>query len=689
MPGSGRSPRTDSAPRPAYRAPRPHRPAATLAAAMSTVLALTTAGTAAADAPGAADTSAATAIRLDPSYQQPEFEGWGTALIWFANVTGHWPEEQRAALADALFGEDGLRFTIARYNIGGGDSPETEPYMRAGGAVPGHWHRPDEFGPPDDPDEDWQEPAGWWDPADPEHWDHDADAAQLWWLEAARQRGADTFEAFSNSPPYFMTESGLTSGNTDPARDNLRPDQYEEFAAYLAGTVEHIEGDTGIDFASLSPVNEPNTDYWEAGGRQEGSHWDPASQARIVSAARAELDRRGLDTPIAAMDETNPTLFRTNWESYGAQTRADIGRLNVHTYGTDGRAGPRDIAKGSDTPLWMSEVDLGPSGIPQDFDAIEPGLALSERITDDLTQLEPGAWVLWQAIEDYENMRPDRENMNWGLIQVDFTPEDAATEPIRMNKKYYAMGNYSRFIEPGAHVIADDDPDTVAATGRAPGRVVVVHTNPSGAARDIDVDLGGFASVAGGATATPHTTSASRNLEEGAPIAVDGDHLRATVEAGSVTTFVIDGAEGVDPGQALIRPGSEYGLTGSASGLDLAAAEDGTVVQTGTPDGDAGHWTFQPAGDGWDSRTQYTIANAATGTVLSADGGELALAPPGSGADQRWMVSTTGQGEVTVVNAGNGLLLDVLGDSRDEGAPVGVWRPTTGANQVWDLAGAD
>ncbi|MFC4564315.1 RICIN domain-containing protein [Nocardiopsis mangrovi] len=52
------------------------------------------------------------------------------------------------------------------------------------------------------------------------------------------------------------------------------------------------------------------------------------------------------------------------------------------------------------------------------------------------------------------------------------------------------------------------------------------------------------------------------------------------------------------------------------------------------------------------------------------------------------MVSTTGQGEVTVVNAGNGLLLDVLGESYDEGAPVGVWRPTTGANQVWDLAEA-
>src|SRR4051812_16897153 len=38
------------------------------------------------------------AIRLDPSYQQPEFQGWGTALTWFANVTGGWPQAKKAEL---------------------------------------------------------------------------------------------------------------------------------------------------------------------------------------------------------------------------------------------------------------------------------------------------------------------------------------------------------------------------------------------------------------------------------------------------------------------------------------------------------------------------------------------------------------------------------------------------------------
>jgi hypothetical protein len=43
-------------------------------------------------------------------------------------------------------------------------------------------------------------------------WNWDADANQRWMLLAARDRGAHIFEAFSNSPPYWMTVSGRASG---------------------------------------------------------------------------------------------------------------------------------------------------------------------------------------------------------------------------------------------------------------------------------------------------------------------------------------------------------------------------------------------------------------------------------------------------------------------------------------------
>ncbi|MFI9209886.1 RICIN domain-containing protein [Streptomyces sp. NPDC053253] len=664
------------------RTASPRRPRSTsrLAALAAATALATTAFAAVGPGPtpaNAAETpAAALTVRLDPSYQHPAFQGWGTALAWFANVTGGWPDAQRNALADALYGADGLGFTIARYNIGGGDSPETTPYMRPGAAVPGYWNRPG------------AETPDWWDPNRADHWNPGADANQRWWLTAAKARGATTFEAFSNSAPYFMTNSGLVSGAADGWRDNLRSDQYDRFAAYLTGALQRAQSATGVTFDSLSPVNEPDTDYWHAGGRQEGSHWDPASQARMITTLRAALDAKGVTTPIASMDETNPGKFRSDWESYAPAVRDAVGRLNTHTYGTNGRTGVRDIAKGETTPLWMSEVDLGGS-VPQSFTSMSPALDLAQRVNDDIRELEPSAWVLWQAVEDYENMTPGRENSNWGLIQTDFTPADAATEPLRKNKKYWAMANYSRFVRPGARVVDTDDPQTLAAVRPGGNGVVVVHTNPTGEEREVTLNLDGFQTAAAGPVER-WTTDATRNLERGSDAAVSGGTLKATVGPGSVTTFVLPTVTGVNASATTAPTGTPRRLLSDHSGKALAVATVGgnsTVVQsTPAPADTAQQWTFTKlsAGD-WGSTAAYRITSAKTGKALSVSNGALTFASPGSSTAQQWIRSTTGDGHSTLINVASGRLLDVTGASTADGAPVGVYRPTTGGNQSWTL----
>ncbi|MFI5803897.1 glycoside hydrolase [Streptomyces sp. NPDC051561] len=677
-------PRTE--PRPHHRStprrsPRNRPAAAALAGACLATLSLPalTAPTASAaqsaptpqSAPAARSAPAPLNVRLDPSYQQPAFQGWGTALAWFANVTGGWPDSQRDKLADALYSADGLGFTIARYNIGGGDSPETAPYMRPGAAVPGHWNRPG----PQSPD--------WWNPDDPTHWNPDADANQRWWLTAAKARGAATFEAFSNSAPYFMTESGLTSGATNAWQNNLRPDQYGKFAAYLAGSVQRVQQSTGVTFDSLSPVNEPHTDYWRAGGRQEGSHWDPDAQARMVATLRSALDAKGSRLPIAAMDETNPQLFRTNWETYAPAVRSSVGRLNTHTYGTNGRTGARDIAKGESIPLWMSEVDVGGS-VPQSFTDMSPAFDLTRRINDDIRELEPRAWVLWQAVEDYENMTPAHENSNWGLIQTDFTPADAATEPLRKNKKYWAMANYSRFVRPGARVINTDDPNTLAALSPDGLGTVVVHTNPTGEEQDLTLDLAGFGTVGAGPVQR-HTTDATKDLRREGDVTTTGKSLKATVGAGSVTTFVLPGTAGVDPSATTAPLGGPRQLVNDHSGLALAVdAALAPVQRAADPADPAQQWTLSKLDTtDWGSTAAYRITHSTSGKALSVSGDTLTLATTGDSTGQQWIRSTGGDGRTTLVNRATGKLLDVTGESTTDGDPVGVYRPTTGANQSW------
>lgn len=419
-------------------------------------------------------------ITLHPELARPgtTFEGWGTALAWFAVVTGSYPDATRNQLADLLYGSDGLGFTIARFNIGGGNAPDTPPYLRTGAAVPGFWHQPAGASGKD-----------WWRPEDEAMWDWSADASQRWWLDAIRDRvKAPIFEAFSNSPPWFMTVSGRVSGAEKGTDDNLRAGQEAAFAAYLARVVDELQRRHHITFRTLSPVNEPNTDYWFAANTQEGAHWSPARQAAIIDATAAALAARGMNTVIAAMDETNSHTFLVNWEAYPAATRARIGQLNVHSYGTVHQTGVRDVARTSGIRLWMSENDTPGDKIPENFDDIRPALALAEHIVGDLKRLEPAAWVFWQAVE---TISPKPPGSNWGLIKMDLTAKPEGPHRIAVTTKYWAMANFSRYIRPGMQLVRVDDEDTVGAITNGGKELVLVHVNGGLSPRHLNVALPG------------------------------------------------------------------------------------------------------------------------------------------------------------------------------------------------------
>ncbi|MCK0472228.1 glycoside hydrolase [Halalkalibacter sp. APA_J-10(15)] len=626
-------------------------------------------------------------IQLDPSYQHEPFDGWGTALVWFANVIGGWPDEAKEELADLLFAEEGLHLNIGRYNIGGGDSPETEPYMRLGGAVPGYWNRPAEFGPPEDADESWEEQENWWDPSNPTHWDWQADEDQLWWVKAAMERGADTFEAFSNSPPYFMTQSGYTSGNFHSWDDNIKPDQIENFAKYLVRVVEYLEENEGVQFKTLSPINEPNNGYWGAGNRQEGANWAPETQAAMINAVYEQLSDSAVDTVVSAMDETNPSRFRYNWEHYDETTRANIGQLNVHTYWPAQRTSVRDIAKGVSTRLWMSEVDLGPSGIPQNHEDIRPALALSERIQTDIQELEPKAWVLWQAIEDEVNMNAEHENMNWGLIHVDFDPDDFEQLDYHINKKYYAMGQYSKFIRPGYQFINSNNRDALAAIDREQDQAVVVYTNHSAENEKVEIDLSAFGTITENAKAEVYVTSPSDNLAKKEERNVHDDSLTMNVQPQSITTFVISGVSGVNIDNAFLKEEQPYHFINKNSGkaLDIGTDNESIVQKTKENEEESQHWLLQKATNGFSHTEYYYIVHQSSGKVLTVNDGAI-LDEKDEGDDrQKWLLSTFGNGEYTLLNAETRTILEVGGQSTNEDAPVGVWNPNAGNHQIWQL----
>ncbi|MDN3239604.1 RICIN domain-containing protein [Glycomyces tritici] len=625
-------------------------------------------------------------VTLDPSYRGQEFEGWGTSLVWFANATGGYPDEIRNQLVDMVFGAEGLNLNIARYNIGGGNAPNIDnEYLRGGAsAVPGYWAAPEGT---------THEDKDWWDPENPEHWNWDADANQRWWIDQIKE-DVTHWEAFSNSPPYFQTVSGYVSGGFDANTDQIRTDSVDEFATYLTEVMAHVEAEHGIEFDTVDPLNEPNTNYWgtqlgadgvqPTGGGQEGAHAGPELQQLVINALAAQLSESELDTVISAMDETNPGKFTTNWNAYTEQSRANVEQMNVHTYGTGGRTGVRDLAKGADKPLWMSEVG-GAWTDGQDYTSMENGLGMATRITDDLRELEPSAWVLWQPIED-KNL-----GHSWGSIQLPFdcTAEDTLeTCGIETNTKYHTIRNFTHYIEPGDFIIGTDDTSTTAAV-KADGKgASVVYTNNAEGAVNVTLDLSKFGSVKRGATITPVVTSADGALVEGEPVRVRGDAATLTVPGKSVTTFIVEGVSGVDGDAAMVQDDHVYRFDGVQSGKSLAPSEDGTgiVLETDDAASAAQLWEVEQLTDGYSNRELYSITNAADGTRLAVSDEGLAVleeAEDDPAEAAQWYLSTTGDGTYVPVNRATGLVLDVWGEATADGSPVQTYTPTAASNQRW------
>ncbi|GJP86151.1 hypothetical protein CLOP_g16213 [Closterium sp. NIES-67] len=71
-----------------------------------------------------------------------------------------------------------------------------------------------------------------------------ADDRQRKVLFAARARGADTFEAFANSPPWWMTVSGDVAGASKYGEGNLKVQYEEAYAEFLTDVVEKFAKDT-------------------------------------------------------------------------------------------------------------------------------------------------------------------------------------------------------------------------------------------------------------------------------------------------------------------------------------------------------------------------------------------------------------------------------------------------------------
>jgi O-glycosyl hydrolase len=444
---------------------------------------------------------AQTALRIDPQDTRQTFEGWGTSLAWWAFSLGGWKEANLGILADMVADTNtGLGMTVFRYNIGGGEQPG-HTHMRVDAAMPGF--KPTEAG-----------PYAW-----------RADSLQLRTLKALLARTRDPIlEAFSNSPPWWMTKSGCASGSADGS-NNLKDDYYDDFAGYLTDVVKHLQDSLGLEFRTLEPFNEPNSNWWKSLGKQEGCMFARATQPKLILEVAKSLKAKGLTgTGIAAADANSIAEMAGNLQAYDSATVAALAQINTHSYsGSDGdRRGLRTAATRARKRLWQSEAGpLNWSGSGQ-FAVAMWSAALIAR---DLRELGAEAWIDWQVAG----------GGIWGVIDY-----NASAQSCKMNKKGYAYMQFSRFIRPGSIILGAGDSNTVAAYRPATGTLTVVAINSHAAPAGFAFDLTRFAAVP--ASARVYRTSASEDAASVAAAPVASGILKGELPANSITTFVLEGA---------------------------------------------------------------------------------------------------------------------------------------------------
>lgn len=459
------------------------------------------------------------------------FEGWGTSLCWWANRVG-FSEKLTKDSAKLFFSkEDGLGLNIMRYNIGGGDAPTHNHIKRTDSEMPGWWKY----------DEETKNFV----------FNSDTDKNQLAvLLEAYKASGDDAYvEAFSNSPPYYMTVSGCSSGGKNPLANNLKKSQIVPFAEYLARVCDYIQTNCGIKIKSLAAMNEPFTNYWRyLSEKQEGCHVSPGRmQSSVLVATYNALRERNLhDITVTASDETNTKKQYYSLKKLSSEALGVVGRISTHTY-EKATAGVGKLAREKGKNIWMSETDWS-SISGENAGEMGPALWLCDKIIEDMNTISPSAWVIWQIVAAYISRIPDSEgrldmpgipdlnNGFWGTAFADIDKEE-----IYLTQKYYAFGQFSRYIRPGMTIIHTDK-SSLGAYDKNTGRLVLVCINKKEVDEDISIVFNSFSKEL--RKITPVRTSgdikSGEHWSELPSFTAENNEFTFNLKGNSITTFLID-----------------------------------------------------------------------------------------------------------------------------------------------------
>ncbi|HZK20725.1 MAG TPA: glycoside hydrolase [Oscillospiraceae bacterium] len=431
-----------------------------------------------------------TNIWLYPEKKYQTFESFGVSGAWWAQVVGGWEHLDsksgkpcRERIVELLFSkENGIGITCYRYNLGGGSKNSNSCTFSKGNRGAESFDANGKY-----------------------DWSRDKNA--VWVLKEAAKNGADEICFFCNSPPERLTKNHKSC--LDRAwHENITKENYLPFAKYCFDVTEHFLA-KGIPVRYLSPVNEPIWVWTEKHG-QEGCHYRPRSVSALFKVFANELENRPNLKGVKLAGAENGDLRWFN-KSYtrgllkDEQIKRNLDSIDFHSYFlplpipfmNNRIAFMKRFRKYMDKnfphmPLKMSEWTHMKGG--RDY-GIDSALVQAQIMYEDISILNVVSWQHWIAVSEVDFCD--------GLIYIN---ED--TKTFEMTKRYYAFGNFSKFVTKGfVRVdVSSDDKDLNMLAFCKDDETVIIVINSTNEDKSLVLENCDNAFV--------HITDEKRNLEK-------------------------------------------------------------------------------------------------------------------------------------------------------------------------------
>lgn len=208
-------------------------------------------------------------INLENAKVIKTVKGFGGSACWWSPQVKS--EKTAHEIANLLYGDDGLRMNIYRFNVGGG-------YEKDNLRIENPWRYVESFMKKDG------------------SFDYSKDKYAVNMMKKCLSLGnIDTLIFFANSPHFTQTVTGQTSGGFTEHFSNLDKSKYEAFAKYFIDIAEHFSAE-GYPVKYISPINEPQWKWGGASVWQEGCHYEPQEVYDCFLAFAKELEKRNSST---------------------------------------------------------------------------------------------------------------------------------------------------------------------------------------------------------------------------------------------------------------------------------------------------------------------------------------------------------------------------------------------------------